>query len=376
VFTRRVHFGGGYMRSPTLVLAALLAFSLSAQAQSNTEKQRAQEVLTKVRAALGGDANLKSVRGLSLTGVQRRFTPGKEIKGEIKVDLLAPDKFLKSEKADVQPMVALTLLQAVNGAQTWIEQQISKPSRQEDGLAQVGGTQSTTPIQVTTSTMGMRDITSGTTTIRATPPGAAPTERSVLGMRMPTATGGQERDTSLEKMDEAQRAAKQQAVRPTNKPPGLEDPEIKAAMERQLRKDFLCLSLVWLQRAPASIPLEFTYGGAIKAEHGQIEAIEVSSPDGFAARLFVEQASHRPVMISYPEVMNRKAGYVVSSNSTDSTELQEIAVQLYFGDYRPVNGVLLPFLITKAINGVRLEEWRIEKYKLNPDLKPKKFEKK
>jgi hypothetical protein len=51
-------------------------------------------------------------------------------------------------------------------------------------------------------------------------------------------------------------------------------------------------------------------------------------------------------------------------------------VQLYFADYRPVDGVLFPFQIIKAVNGVPVDEWKFEKLKINPDLKPKLFEKK
>jgi hypothetical protein len=43
---------------------------------------------------------------------------------------------------------------------------------------------------------------------------------------------------------------------------------------------------------------------------------------------------------------------------------------------RSVNGVMFPFRIVKAVNGVPVDEWEIEKYKVNPDLKPKRFEKK
>lgn len=372
----RVRFLGGFMRAFTFVFALTLISSLSASAQTNQEKQRAQEVLAQVRSALSGEATLKSIHGLSLTGTQRRFTPGREVKGEIKIEWLIPDKFLKSEKVNLQPNGTLTLLQTMNGAQVWVDQQINKPSLHEDGLAPMGGSQSSTPVQVTTSTMGIRDVSSGATTVRNTPPGATTSERTVLGMSLPTAKGGQERDTNLEKMSEETRTARQTPVRAGNKPPSLETPDIKAALERQLRKEFLCLALSWLQTSPASSPLEFSYGGVIKAEQGNIEAIEVSGSDGFAARLFVDQTTHRPVLISYPDWVDRKAGYVVSTAPATPADVQEVAVQLYFSDYRSVQGVWFPFLITKAINGVIVDEWRVEKYKLNPDLKQKRFEKK
>jgi hypothetical protein len=84
-------------------------------------------------------------------------------------------------------------------------------------------------------------------------------------------------------------------------------------------------------------------------------------------------------MMSYREVVNRKAGYVVSARpetEAGPADAQEIAVQLYFSDYRPVAGLLLPFQIIKAVNGVPVDEWRVAKYGINPDLKPKRFEKK
>ena len=71
------------------------------------------------------------------------------------------------------------------------------------------------------------------------------------------------------------------------------------------------------------------------------------------------------------------AGYVVAADGkeTPADANQEIAVQFVLADYRNVNGVWLPFHIIKAINGAPVDEWKIEKYKLNPDLKPKRFEK-
>ena len=36
----------------------------------------------------------------------------------------------------------------------------------------------------------------------------------------------------------------------------------------------------------------------------------------------------------------------------------------------------LPFQIVKAVNGAPVQEWKIGKYKINPDLKAKRFEKK
>ncbi|MBI1761717.1 MAG: hypothetical protein HYR56_09810, partial [Acidobacteria bacterium] len=55
-------------------------------------------------------------------------------------------------------------------------------------------------------------------------------------------------------------------------------------------------------------------------------------------------------------------------------EPQLVDIQLYLSDYKQVNNVWLPHQIVKASNGQVMEEWKL-KYKVNPNLKPKQFEK-
>ncbi|MCI0662252.1 MAG: hypothetical protein L0220_14375, partial [Acidobacteria bacterium] len=303
-----------------------------------------------------------------------------ETVGEIKIDLLAPDRFLKIKESNLQKMTFVTLMLAINGDQAWIDRKISRPVA-DDGSSEIVRTQSTAPPQIRDSTTGMRNTAAGNTVIRSTQPGSSSTtERTVLGMRIPTPQG-RTRNTSMSRMEEDIKASAQSADG-SNRPPGLEDPQIRATLEKQLRNEFACLMFAWLITPPSSFTLQFSYGGEIKNEHGNVEAIDLSGPDVFAARLFVDQASSRPAMISYRELINQKTGYVVSAGEngrnkeTKPEDLQEIAIQLYFSDYRKVNNVIVPFQIVKAINGVPVEEWKIEKYKINPDLKPKRFEKK
>ncbi|MFZ4596072.1 MAG: hypothetical protein ACOYOF_17575, partial [Verrucomicrobiaceae bacterium] len=60
-------------------------------------------------------------------------------------------------------------------------------------------------------------------------------------------------------------------------------------------------------------------------------------------------------------------------------EVEEQTVQLFLADYRPVEGPMktrlqLPFQMVRAVNGRPVDEWRVEKYRLNPGLKTKIFE--
>ena len=350
----------------TFVFAILLSFPSFAQDSSAAEQAFAQ-----MKSALGGEAQLNSIRSLSFTAAQRKLIPGKEIKTELKVEWLLPDKFFKQEKTAAQKNAVVTLTQVLNGSQVWIDRQINAPVASDDTVANVGGQQPNTPPQIANSTMGMKDMTSGTSTVRTSPPGAATTaERSILGMPMPRPTGGKDNDNELQTMIEENRAVKQK-LPSTNKRPDLDNPDIQTQMERDLRDDFQSLSLVLLPSSVSTIKL--THFEVIKAAEGKfIAAIDLTGQGEYQARLFLDQTTHLPVMLSYRALRNPNAGYV----TTNPADLQEVAVQLFFSDYQKVNQVLLPFHFVKAVNGIQVEEWKIEKYKLNPELKAKKFEKK
>ena len=51
-------------------------------------------------------------------------------------------------------------------------------------------------------------------------------------------------------------------------------------------------------------------------------------------------------------------------------------VTLYLGDFKKVDGVMLPHRLTQAIDGKTVEEWTIEKARINPSVKADLFEKK
>lgn len=350
----------------SFVLASLV--SSTALAQSAT----AEQSFAQLQTALGGAASINAVRSLSFTAAERKLLPGKEVKTELKVEWLLPDKFYKQEKTEAQKNVVVTLTQVLNGAQVWIERQLNVPGTGDDAVTNVRGQQTTTPPQIANSTIGMRDTATGTSTVRTNAPGAATTtERSVLGMSMPRPSGGKDSDTELQGLANETRASKEK-LPATNKRPDLDNPDIQREMERDLRADVQSLSLVLLPSLSTGWTL--THFELIKAPDGKvIEAIDVTGPEEYQARLFVDQATHLPVMLSYRALRNPRAGYVATTNPAD---LQEVAVQLFFSEYQKVNQVLLPLRVVKAVNGVQVEEWKVEKYRLNTDVKAKRFEKK
>jgi hypothetical protein len=53
-----------------------------------------------------------------------------------------------------------------------------------------------------------------------------------------------------------------------------------------------------------------------------------------------------------------------------------VTFEVRYSEHKEVDGVLLPHLVTTGVNGNVTEEWSIEKFKVNPALKPESFVKK
>lgn len=154
------------------------------------------------------------------------------------------------------------------------------------------------------------------------------------------------------------------------------DAQIEATFQRRVRAEFARSMLVWLLAAPPSTPLEFRYAGVAKAAAERADALDVTGPDGFAARLFLDQQTHRPLLLSFRQPV-RRAGMNTSGSAQSATaKPEEEDVQWFLADYREVDGISFPHQLTKAVNGKTNEEWTLKRLRLNPPLKPEKFARK
>lgn len=149
-----------------------------------------------------------------------------------------------------------------------------------------------------------------------------------------------------------------------------------------------------LPGSPVLSHLTFTHVAEAEAPSGVADVIDVSGPDNFRARLFVDQAEHRPLMLSYmmrqPRMMQRPANLPQFKNDEERRAYFEemrkkfeaepppplVEAHVFYSDYRKVDGVLLPHRITRQVEGKVQEEWTIDKYKLNASLKADQFQKK
>jgi len=175
-------------------------------------------------------------------------------------------------------------------------------------------------------------------------------------------------------------------------------PQQAEATLRMTRAEFARLLLSFLLTTPTSLPVEFSYVGEAEAPDGRADVIEAKGADNFAARLFFDQKTHLPLMLSFRgtpprmnmhsashgsmpspeemEKMRKEAQEKAEKEAQSAPKPQEAEIQWRFSDYRQVGGISFPHRITKAADGQVNEEWEMTKFKLNPPLKPGNFEKK
>jgi hypothetical protein len=173
-------------------------------------------------------------------------------------------------------------------------------------------------------------------------------------------------------------------------PPGGADAQAQAL--RNQRADFARFALAFLLTSPEAMPLEFSYGGEAEAEEGKADVIDAKGPGSFAARLFLDKKTHRPLMLTYrgaaPRVVvqtqrgdgpppdpNRDArGKAEAGHGPgELPPPQVVDIQMFLDDYKSVDGVMLPHHMSRSIDGKPNEEWTFKTIKLNPTFKPDTF---
>lgn len=102
--------------------AAITEFFPNVSAQEAADK--AQQILAAARAAIGGE-KLKSLQSLSVEGEFRRTMGPMEMSGTLNVDMLMPDKVLRTEVMNMMGGMEITRLEALNGDKVWDDQQTS-----------------------------------------------------------------------------------------------------------------------------------------------------------------------------------------------------------------------------------------------------------
>jgi len=169
-------------------------------------------------------------------------------------------------------------------------------------------------------------------------------------------------------------------------PPPAPGSEAEAQALRASRADLARLTLSLLLTAPASIPVEFAGAGEAESPDGKADVVDAKGPGNFAARLFFDKTSHRLLMLTYRGVaprlvMRRVQGPPPESGGARGGPGPErgpggaeiVDITLFFDDYRPEDGVVLPHHITRWIGGQTSEELTFKTIKVDPSVRPDAF---
>lgn len=182
------------------------------------------------------------------------------------------------------------------------------------------------------------------------------------------------------------------------------------------KQDFARLTLGMLLSSLTTYPMQFSYGGQAESPDGKADIVDVDGEGGFAVRLFIDTKTHLPLMLSWmakeplvisrtvtpgspgappppsgggiaitqfsggrgqpptPEERDKLMKQVEDQRKEAEAKLRVVEYRLYYGDYRGVDGLKVPFRLQRSIDGKPTEEVTLEKVKINAKIDPRKFE--
>ena len=145
-----------------------------------------------------------------------------------------------------------------------------------------------------------------------------------------------------------------------------------------VRQDFARLMLGMFAGSSSAYPLTFAYVGKAEAPQGKADVLDVKGPAGpaaFAARLFINADTHLPIMLAWTAPPPSPPGSVAASSRQGGPgQPSAPETRLYFGDYREVSGLQLPFRLRRALGPDTIEETTFDGFKINGKIDAKKFE--
>jgi hypothetical protein len=333
----------------SVVAAAIAASVFAAQAPAgqapNTAAKSgaatlAQTILADARKAIGGEDKLAAIKTLEIKGIARRGAADVNLEGDLTISVERPDKYLRKESI-ILGNAAMDVVEGLNGAQAWQEQKFSGNMNfgNDDGGGNRGG--------------GFRG-------------GGFPNQQQQQPNGAPT--------------DPAAKAAQEQAE----------------LIGRQTEVARVILAILLTADRPVR------YVGQAASPQATAEVIEMDVPDGNPVRILIDTKTSMPLMLTWTGIAqdpiaqlagrigfrgrgrggrggfggNRGNQPQQPAKVVSADELSKpTTLRMYLSDYKSINGIKLPHLITRGSGDQVTEEWEIKSYKINPTLKADTFKK-
>lgn len=312
-------------------------------------QDRVAGIIAATRKAMGGEDKIAGLKTLTAEGPFRRMMGQRDMEGQVTVSIARPDKMHRVEDMAMGGMVGGPTIErtaVLNGTTSW------EDTQNRGGM---GG--------------GMRIMINN---------GPGP--------------GGPGGALTPEQIDEARTR------------------RMRVQMQRLSAALFADAGLQWVDAGVAESP------------EGKADILEAKEETGRTLRLFIDQGSKLPVMVQYqdpkPRIMINGPGGPGGPGGRgpggpggagmrgpggpggagapgaggpppmSPEEIQKRVAEMqrtppemgtyayHLSDYKKVDGVMLPHKIETSLDGEPNEEWTIEKYKVNPQLKADLWQKK
>jgi len=328
------------MRSVITAIAIVMCVSLISDSPLAAQ-DRVATIVSAARKALGGEDKIAGLKTLTAEGPFRRSLGPRDMEGTVSVTIARPDKMKRVEELQIGGMVGGPTIERTSvlaGTTSW------EDSQNRGGIG--GG-----------------------------------------GMRIMIADG------------------------PRGGGPGGAAPTPEQQNEARVRR-----MRVQMYRLTAALIVDagtpWVDAGIAESPDGKADILETKEETGRTLRVFIDQNTHLPLMVQYqdPKPMIMTQGMAgpggpgrgpggpgmppppgapgAGGPPPNPEEIQRRVAEMQrnppqmgtyamsLSDYKKVDGIMLPHKIETSLDGEPNEEWTIEKYKVNPQIKADTWDKK
>jgi len=168
---------------------------------------------------------------------------------------------------------------------------------------------------------------------------------------------------------------------------GKGDKEAYASQMAARKRECARYLVAWLLTAPEQYGVQFTEPAGESGD-GSTDVVDARGAHDFAARLFFDKNTHRLLKLTYREPVPGALATRVSPaapqaagrgeplfKSLEASDSKTDEVTMQFDDYHADDGILFSHTARIESQGLR-EEWKISRFRVNPRLDAKYFERK
>ena len=173
-------------------------------------------------------------------------------------------------------------------------------------------------------------------------------------------------------------------------------PEQMELMQRRIYSaEFSRYLLAMILTPPPEMAVEYKYAGESEVEDAKADVVDVTGPENFSVRVFFDQSSHLPLLLSYrgpkprtvmltrqasekakPEDIKKVREEAEKKMAAETPGVpEEVDFYIRLTDHKKVGGLILPHKLTFLTDTEVSEEFEISKYQVNPQFKADLFEK-